>query len=77
MSATRTDSTNESNNLDHLTLHISSEVLHNAKFVSEGSFGVVYRVPYDGVLYAAKDQQFDNDVYKVEYFQFSGVSATQ
>ena len=59
-------------NLDHLTLHISSEVLVNAfKFnlVSNGCFGAVYRVPFDGVLCAAKDQCFDEDVYEVKYFQ--------
>ena len=57
--------------LDHLTLHISSEVLDNAfkvDFVSEGCFGAVYRVPYDGVLCAAKDRCFDN-TYRVEHFQ--------
>ena len=63
---------NASDNLDHLTLHISCEVLVNAfKFslVSNGCFGAVYRVPYDGVLCAAKDQCFDEDIYEVKYFQ--------
>ena len=63
---------NVGDNLDHLTLYISSEVLVNAfksNLVSNGCFGAVYRVPYDGVLCAAKDQCFDNDIYKVEYFQ--------
>ena len=55
--------------LDHLRLPISSEVLDNATVVSMGCFGTVYRVAYDGVLCAAKDQCFDNDTYKVEYFQ--------
>ena len=58
-----------SNNLDNLTLPISSEVLDNADLISMGCFGAVYRVPYDGVLCAAKAQCFDNDVYNVEYFQ--------
>lgn len=56
--------------LGHLTaLPISSEVLDNAAVVSVGRFGAVYRVPYDGVLYAAKVQCFDNDIYKIECFQ--------
>ena len=57
------------NVLGHLTLPISSEVLDNASIVSMGCFGTVYRVPYDGVLCAAKVQCFDNDTYKVECFQ--------
>ena len=63
---------NAGDNLDHLMLHISSEVLENAfKFnlVSNGCFGAVYRVPHDGVLCAAKDQCFDEDIYEVKYFQ--------
>ena len=64
-------------NLDHLALHISSAVLDNAfktNVVSRGYFGVVCRVPHDGVLCAAKGQVFNNDKYKVEYFQQECVS---
>ena len=59
-------------NLNHLTLHISPTVLDNAfrfNIVSDGCFGTVYRVPYDGVLCAAKHQCFDDDTYKLKQFQ--------
>ena len=64
-----TTETSVGNNLDHLTLHISSTVLDNAfsDFVSEGCYGAVYRVPHDGVLCAAKYQIFDKNVYKLEH----------
>ena len=58
--------------LDHLTLRISSAVLDDAfrcNLVSDGCFGVVYRVPYDGVLCAAKYQNFDYSAYKLRQFQ--------
>ena len=66
-----TKSSNIGVNLDHLRLNISPEVLDNAfrSKLSGGCFGIVYRVLYDGILCAAKDQSFDNDIYKVEYFQ--------
>ena len=69
MSTTKSSTTGF--NLDHLTLNISTKVLDNAfaSKVSGGCFGVICRVLYDGVLCAAKDQSFDNDIYKVEYFQ--------
>ena len=59
------------NDLDHLTLDISSEVLDNAftfNLVSDGCFGQVYFVPYDGVLYAAKYRRFD-ETYTVKTFK--------
>ena len=66
-------SRNVGDNLDHLTLHISSEMLDNAfkcNLVTYGCFGAVYRVPYDGVFCAAKDQcRCDHNLYKIEYFQ--------
>ena len=59
--------------LDHLTLHISSAVLDDAfrrNLVSDGCFGLVYRVPYDGVTCAAKQQSFDDiNAYKLRQFQ--------
>ena len=41
-------------NLEHLRLHIMPAVLDDAELVRKGFFGEVYRVPYDGVLCAAK-----------------------
>ena len=58
--------------LDHLTLNISSAVLDDAfrrNLVSKGCFGAVYRVPYDGVLCAAKYQNFEDNAYKLRQFQ--------
>ena len=60
-----TKSSNISVNLDHLTLHISSEVLDNAfksNLIGRGCYGTVRSVPYDGILCAAKSQLFHNDV---------------
>ena len=59
--------------MEHLTLHISSAVLDNAfrdacGFVGEGCFGVVYKIPYDGVFCAAKYRCFDEE-YKLERFR--------
>ena len=67
MSAT----SNVGDSMEHLTLHISSAVLDNAfscNVVSEGCFGVVYKIPYEGVFYAAKHQCFDEE-YKLEQFR--------
>ena len=58
-------------NLEHLTLRISSAVLDDAfkcGIVSKGCFGEVYRVKCDGVLCAAKYRGFD-DRYKPKHFQ--------
>ena len=60
------------NNLEHLTLRVSSSVLDDTfkcDCVSEGYFGAVYRIPYDGILCAAKYQDFDDDKYKPKQFQ--------
>ena len=62
------------NNLEHLTLRVSSAVLddvfkRHSDCVSEGYFGAVYRITYDGVLCAAKYQDFDDDRYKPKQFQ--------
>ena len=62
---------NGDGNLEHLTLHISSEVLDNAfrrSLVSAGCFGAVYKIPYDGILCAAKYRCVDK-TYKFEQFQ--------
>ena len=59
-------------NLDHLALHISPAVLDNVfkrDLVSDGCFGGVYRVPYDGMLCAAKYQCHDNNTYSLRQFQ--------
>ena len=59
-------------NLDHLALHISPAVLDNVfkrHLVSDGCFGGVYRVPYDGMLCAAKYQCHDNNTYSLRQFQ--------
>ena len=56
-------------NLNHLTLHISTTVLDDAFRLSDGCFGAVYCVSYDGVLYAAKYQCFDDNAYKLKQFQ--------
>ena len=56
-------------NLEHLRLHISPAVLDDAELVSKGFFGEVYRVPYDGVLCAAKYRRSNDNRYKVEQFQ--------
>ena len=58
--------------LESLTLHISQVVLDNASksdFISCGYYGVIYRLRYDGTLYAAKYQDFDDDPYKLKHFQ--------
>ena len=57
------------NNLEHLTLQISTSLLDEAEFVSEGCFGAVYRVPYDGVRCAAKFRSPGDNRYKIEKFQ--------
>ena len=59
------------NNLEHLTLRISSlDNVFNRACLSEGYFGAVYLVTYDGVQCAAKYQDFDdNDRYKPKQFQ--------
>ena len=57
------------NNLEHLTLKISTAVLRDAELVSKGFFGAVYRIPYDGVLCAAKYRRPGDNRYKIEQFQ--------
>ena len=73
MSTTRSTTDNDNNDkLKRLTLNISSTVLDTAfsNLVSQGCFGAVCRIPYDGAMYAAKYQNFDSDTqYKVEQFQ--------
>ena len=54
------------NNLEHLTLQISTA---EVEFVSQGFFGEVYRVPYDGVLCAAKYRSPGDNRYKIEQFE--------
>ena len=56
-------------NLKHLKLDISLADLENANVVSAGCFGAVYKVPYDGVLCAAKYRRIDESVYRLEHFQ--------
>ena len=63
---------NAGDNLDLLTINIPSVVLDDAfifDIVSRGCFGAVCRVPYGGILCAAKYRSFDEVSYKVEYFQ--------
>ena len=55
--------------LEHLTLQISAALLDNAEFVSEGFFGAVNRVPYDGVMCAVKYRSSNDNRYKTEQFQ--------
>ena len=60
---------NSDNQLEHLRLHISPAVLDDTELVSKGCFGEVYRVPYDGVLCAAKYRRYNDNRYKVEQFR--------
>ena len=61
---------------EKLTLHISRDVspvvLDNAfrfDFINRGCHGEIYRLHYDGTLYAAKYQHFDDDTYTLKHFQ--------
>ena len=56
-----------SDNLGHLTLHISPVVLEDAGLVSVGCFGTVYKIIYDGVLCAAQRQCFDEGRCKQQF----------
>ena len=61
---------------EKLTLHISRDVspvvLDNAfrfDFINRGCHGEIYRLHYDGILYAAKYRHFDDDTYTLKHFQ--------
>ena len=66
---TSTTESNTDDKLEHLRHHVSSAVLDDAELVSKGFFGAVYRVPYDGVLCAAKYRRCNDNRYKPEQFR--------